>query len=120
MRAGRTELDELLLAIPAAIYVRELAGLEPGRDGKVSCPFHADDTPSLQLYGDGTFYCYGCGAGGSVYDFAGRLWSLETRGRAFLELRARLADRFCCRWGRSPTRNAPGKQPAHPASGNPC
>jgi hypothetical protein len=93
-RAARTELDELLLAIPAATYVRDLVGLEPRRDGKVSCPFHADDTPSLQLYEDGSFYCYGCGAGGSIYDFAGTLWSLETKGRAFLELRARLADSF--------------------------
>jgi hypothetical protein len=40
VRAGRTELDEQLLAIPAATYVRELAGLEPCRDGKVNCPFH--------------------------------------------------------------------------------
>jgi hypothetical protein len=91
-RTARTDLDELLLAIPAAAYVRELTGLNPRRDGKVSCPFHADATPSLQLYEDGTFYCYGCGAGGSVYDFAGRLWMLDTKGRAFLELRARLAE----------------------------
>jgi len=34
---ARTEIDELLLAIPAATYVRELAGLEPRRNGKVSC-----------------------------------------------------------------------------------
>ncbi len=73
-RAGRTDLDERLLAIPAARYVRELAGLEARRDGKVNCPFHPDDTPSLQLYEDGTFYCYGCGTGGSVYDFAATLW----------------------------------------------
>lgn len=98
-RAGRTELDELLLAIPAATYVRELAALEPRRDGKVNCPFHADDTPSLQLYEDGTFYCFGCSAGGSVYDFAGHLWSLDTKGRGFLELRARLADFFGVRAG---------------------
>jgi hypothetical protein len=93
-RAVRTELDELLLAIPAATYVWELVGLEPRRGGKVSCPFHTDDFPSLQLYEDGTFYCYGCGAGGSIYDFAGRLWSLETKGRAFVKLRARLAESF--------------------------
>jgi hypothetical protein len=98
-RAARTELDELLLAVPSATYVRELTGLEPRRNGKVSCPFHADHTPSLQLYEDGTFYCYGCGAGGSVYDFAGRLWSLDTKGRPFLELRARLADYFGLRAG---------------------
>lgn len=101
-RAARTELDELLLAIPAATYVRELAGLEPRRDGKVNCPFHPDDTPSLQLYDDGTFYCYGCGAGGSVYDFAATLWSFDTKGRAFLELRARLADSFGVGAGAAP------------------
>jgi hypothetical protein len=39
-RAARTELDELLLAIPAATYVRELTGLKPRRNGKVNCPFH--------------------------------------------------------------------------------
>jgi hypothetical protein len=90
----RTRLDELLLAIPAATYVRELAGLEPRRDGKVNCPFHHPDAhPSLQLYGDGTFYCYGCGTGGSIYDFAAALWSTgATKGRAFLQLRQRLAD----------------------------
>jgi CHC2 zinc finger/RepB DNA-primase from phage plasmid len=93
-RIARTELDELLLAIPAATYVRELTGLELRHNGKVNCPFHADDTPSLQLYEDGTFYCYGCGAGGSLYDFAGKLWTLDTKGHGFLELRARLADTF--------------------------
>ena len=114
-RAARTELDELLLTIPAAIYVRELTGLEPRRDGKVNCPFHADDTPSLQLYGDGTFYCYGCDAGGSVYDFAGRLWSLETKGRAFLELRAHLAN-LLLTLGPVPKLNA-GKAASAPSVG---
>jgi hypothetical protein len=53
---------------------------------------HADRTASLQLYGDGTWYCFGaCQAGGSVFDFAGRRFGLETKGRSFLELRARLA-----------------------------
>jgi hypothetical protein len=98
-RAARTELDELLLGIPAATYVRELTGLKPRRNGKVNCPFHADETPSLQLYEDGTFYCYGCGAGGSIYDFAGTLWSLATKGHAFLKLRAQLARSFGLRAG---------------------
>jgi hypothetical protein len=60
---------------------------------------HADETPSLQLYEDGTFYCYGCGAGGSIYDFAGTLWSLGTKGHAFLKLRAQLAHSFGLRAG---------------------
>lgn len=93
-RAARTELDELLLKIPAATYLRTLAGLRPRSDGKVNCPFHSDNVPSLQIYKDGTFYCFGCHAGGSIYDFAGKLWSADTKGRAFLELRERLADTF--------------------------
>jgi DNA primase len=93
----RTELDSLLLAIPAATYVRELAGLEPRGDGKVNCPFHHDERPSLQLYDDGTWCCFGqhggeSRIGGSVYDFGSRLWGLEAKGREFLELRQRLAE----------------------------
>ena len=48
---------------------------------------------SLQLYQDGTWYCYGaCQAGGSIFDFASRWWRMDTKDRAFLKLRSRLAD----------------------------
>ena len=39
-RTGRTEVDRLLLAIPAADYVRAFTGLSPDRTGKIHCPFH--------------------------------------------------------------------------------
>jgi len=92
-RTGRTELDTLLLAIPAVEYVQVLTGISPDRTGKIHCPFHQDHTASLQLYEDGTWYCYGaCKAGGSIFDFASRLWLTGTKGTAFLKLRARLAD----------------------------
>lgn len=99
-RGRVTELDEALLAIPASSYVRVLAGLEPSRDGKVNCPFHDDAHPSLQLYDHGTFYCFGCGAGGRIYDFAARLWftgqssGVKLRGRRFIEVRDRLSPIF--------------------------
>jgi len=90
---GRTELDALLLAVPAAEYVHALTGISADRTGKIHCPFHQDHTASLQLYEDGTWYCYGaCKAGGSIFDFASRLWLTGTKGAAFLKLRARLAD----------------------------
>ena len=55
--------------------------------------FHDDRNPSLQLYDDGTWYCYGaCRTGGSIYDFASNWWGLDTRGHQFLALRQRLAD----------------------------
>ena len=88
-------IDRLLLAIPAADYVRALTGLSPDRTGKIHCPFHEDRTASLQLYQDGTWYCYGgCQAGGSIFDFASRVWRIQTKDRAFLQLRSRLADEF--------------------------
>jgi len=100
-RAGRTALDRELLAIPAAEYVRVLAGLQPNRASKVLCPFHQDTDPSLHLYPDGTFYCFGrhnkeraCRKGGTIFDFAAALWGIGTRDQDFLELRQRLARVF--------------------------
>jgi CHC2 zinc finger/RepB DNA-primase from phage plasmid len=87
-------LDRQLLAIPPAHYARVLVGREPDRAGKIVCPFHDDKRPSLQLYGDGSFYCFGCKRGGTIYDFAAHLWGLTPRRREFLELRERLRVRF--------------------------
>ena len=58
--------------IVSTISSRALAekyGYRPTRDGYIACPFHAEKTPSLKLHKDG-WYCYGCGAGGSVITFA--------------------------------------------------
>jgi hypothetical protein len=100
-KSARTELDRRLLAIKATDYVKALAGISPDRAGKIHCPFHDDRTPSLQLYDDGTWYCYGaCNAGGSIFDFASRMWLSgqsrdgKLRGRDFLRVRQRLADVF--------------------------
>ena len=91
---ARTEVDRLLLAIPAAEYVRVIAGVSPNRTGKIHCPFHDDHTPSLQLYEDGTWYCYGAVPGRRIHLRLrrARLADRHRRDRAFLRLRARLAD----------------------------
>ncbi len=58
----------------------------------VSSGLHDDRHPSLQLYDDGSWYCFGaCRRGGTIYDFAAALWLTSTKGRAFIELRNRLA-----------------------------
>ena len=89
-RHPRHPVDQMLLAIPAERYVHALTGREPNRHGKVSCPFHDDSNPSLQLYTDGSWYCFACNIGGTIYDFAGRLWGYDTKHRGFLALRDRL------------------------------
>ena len=92
VRQLKHPLDETLLGIPAEQYVRALTGREPNRGGKLHCPFHEDRHPSLQLYDDGSWYCFGaCRRGGTIYDFAAALWSSSTKGRGFIELRERLA-----------------------------
>lgn len=82
--------DDALRTIPAEVYVPELTGRELGRDRKITCPFHEDSTPSLHVY-DEHWYCYGCGAGGTIIDLGARLYGIEPRGRGYHELRRRLA-----------------------------
>jgi Bifunctional DNA primase/polymerase, N-terminal/CHC2 zinc finger len=62
-------------------YVRDLAGIEVGDDGKACCPFHDDRTPSLHAYADPAdgWYCYGCGVGGDIYTFAALLIGIRQR-----------------------------------------
>ncbi|MCA1677995.1 MAG: hypothetical protein LC777_03100, partial [Actinobacteria bacterium] len=66
---GREERrsEDPLLALEPRSYVEALTGLHVGRDGKVSCPFHEDRTPSLHVYETpaGGWYCYGCERGTS-------------------------------------------------------
>lgn len=81
-----------LRAIEPAIYVEALTGQRVGRTRKVHCPFHEDVDPSLHVYegGERGWYCFSCRRGTSVYDLAGPLWGLRTRGSDFVELRRRL------------------------------
>jgi len=33
------------------------------------CPFHSDSDPSLTVWENGTWKCFGCGVGGDIFDF---------------------------------------------------
>lgn len=57
-------------AFPIEEAVRRY-GLEPNRAMMLTCPFHADRTPSMQLFiKTNTWYCFGaCGRGGDVIAF---------------------------------------------------
>jgi hypothetical protein len=93
--ARRTTSDPLLRIAPR-IYVADLTGHRPGRDGKVPCPFHKEERASLHAYptGDRGWFCFSCRRGGTIYDLAAGVWGLETRGRDFMRLRDRLVERY--------------------------
>ena len=60
---------EILQLLPITTMLQRF-GLKM-QHGFINCPFHADDTASCRIYTrTNTFYCFGCGAGGNVIDFA--------------------------------------------------
>lgn len=76
---GQSVRREYYQAVKERIPVPEAAryyGFAPNRAGFISCPFHAERTPSLKLR-PASWKCYGCGAGGSVIDFVGKLCNLS-------------------------------------------
>ena len=58
----------------------EAAGIVLHGKGRVRqgvCPFHQEAEGSFTVYGDSQrYYCFGCGAGGDVLDFVGRMEGL--------------------------------------------
>jgi hypothetical protein len=95
VRAPRaTPADDVLLSAPPTTYVERLTGVVVPWHGKIHCPFHDDRTPSLHVYSEPErgWYCYGCGRGGSIYDFAAQLSGLTTRGADFVQLQRALCD----------------------------
>ncbi len=87
--------DDPLLAIPATEYIPILTGRPADMDGKVTCPWHGggqERTPSLHAYDDPAqgWFCFGCTAGGSIIDFAARLYGVAPRGRGYHAVRERL------------------------------
>ena len=95
-RNARALPDDPLLLVPPRVYVGDLLGRTPGRDGKVQCPFHTDEHASLHAYPTGTrgWFCFSCRRGGTIYDLAAGVWGLQTRGQDFVELRTRLLNHY--------------------------
>ena len=60
-----------------------------GRNLKACCPFHDEKTPSFNVNPEKQFFkCFGCGAGGSVFDFVMRI-----ERQTFVEAPARARER---------------------------
>ena len=59
------------LEVIRAIRITRILGLRDDRQLKIKCIFHNDSTPSLVVYRDNSYHCYGCGANGqNALDFA--------------------------------------------------
>jgi DNA primase len=60
-----------------------------GRNYVGLCPFHDEKTPSFSVNAErGFFHCFGCGAGGTVFDFL-----MKTEALNFSEALHSLAER---------------------------
>lgn len=92
-----TRFDEQkarLLAIPSIDYAERLMPEAERRGRFIACPAHDERTPSCHLGDDPRWHCFGCDAGGSIYDFAGVLWDLPRFGADFRRIHDRLVEVF--------------------------
>ena len=79
---GTCRSNNLIPRIKERLTIREVVsryGL-PVKRGFVCCPFHSEHTPSLKLYDNNTWYCFGCGTHGDVIDFVSKM-----EGKTFSE-----------------------------------
>ena len=83
--------------IPATVYVPRLTGRPINHRGYVHCPIHGTDSvPSLKVYADGGWKCYGCNVGGRIYQLAALLggWPLPLTHDARRSVRGLLLEEF--------------------------
>ena len=52
-------------------------GIEVTRSGFCNCIFHNEKTPSMKIYSNNTFYCFGCGKSGDVISIVMQLDGLD-------------------------------------------
>lgn len=88
---GQNEIDELKNRADAVEVIGAHVRLRrAGRNYIGLCPFHQEKTPSFTVSRErGFFHCFGCGAGGTVFNFLMRL-----EGLSFPEAVRSLAGRY--------------------------
>jgi len=90
-RFGQDKIEE----VRARADIVEIVGAQvrlkrTGRNLVGLCPFHNEKTPSFSVNAErGFFHCFGCGAGGTVFDFVMRVEALT-----FAEALQSLARRY--------------------------
>lgn len=101
-----SDIDEIKSRLNIVDIVGERVTLKKaGRNFKGLCPFHGEKTPSFIVSPDRqTFHCFGCGKGGSIFDFIMLLDHLD-----FPEALETLADRAGVKLERRPADTPEGK-----------
>ncbi|MBI5018884.1 DNA primase [Candidatus Gottesmanbacteria bacterium] len=95
-----SDIDEIKSRLNIVDIIGERVTLKKaGRNLKGLCPFHSEKTPSFIVSPDRqTFHCFGCGKGGSAFDFIMLLDHID-----FSEALETLAERAGVRLERRPT-----------------
>jgi len=78
--ASSPEIQEIKDKIDIADFIGEYLKLVPAGVGafKAVCPFHNEKTPSMIVSPSrGSFHCFGCGAGGDVFEFLMKMENVE-------------------------------------------
>src|SRR3982751_2527713 len=77
--------------VPLSRYLED-RGIQVKRQGLrlvYLCPLHEEKTPSFTVYGDSSFYCFGCGEWGDVVSLHARLDDHEEQWTAMMDLSSR-------------------------------
>ena len=64
------DIERIKASTPLLSTIEKLTGEQVVKH-KICCPFHNDMTPSLHIFDDGKWKCFGCGKHGDVLDFLG-------------------------------------------------
>ena len=72
-------IEKIIALNPLPVWL-ERYGIEVDRKGFARCPFHNEKTASFKVYPNNKFYCFGCGAAGSVIDLVRRMENLDFSG----------------------------------------
>jgi DNA primase len=90
-RFGQDKIEEVRTRADIVEVVGTQVRLKrAGRNFVGLCPFHDEKTPSFNVNAErGFFHCFGCGVGGTVFDFV-----MRVEGATFLEALQSLARRY--------------------------
>lgn len=74
--------EEIKQKLSIVDVIGEYVKLErAGNYFKARCPFHSEKTPSFHVSPDrGTYYCFGCGAKGDIFDFVEQFEGQDFKG----------------------------------------